>query len=548
MDIRCGEEMQSMTPRYIDKKIIVYGTERQYRILKSFFDELEFSGYTDSKYELRNYNNNDFHIILCTDDKEEVYRDLYVDGMQDISFDDQLIETVNFPINEYVSGKDVYVWGTGFWCSVFERWLCDKKIDLNVKNYIDNDPEKQGSKREDIFIISPTELAEKNGIIIVATDATNYTGICKDIDSFGLDDFDVISVHIIMDDIAGDFYKVYKADYFFDTLCKNLDRNVRIRQNGIVSSCCMATPSNYGNIYYDSFEKIWNSKRARINRLSLSSRAFVFCDHNRCPFLSNVNKQEITHDAEYWIDYKEEALPESIAPEIDGSCNLRCTSCRNEIFVDNSNIRDVYTDVIIEKVLHLPVSIIINTVGEPLVSKNSMRVIEHPKMIQNGRLGLYTNGTRLTPELVDHLLEKYDTMEMSISVDAATEKTYEKIRRGGNFKNLLRNIGYISEKRKEGRVSFLQLNYVVQATNVAEMEMFAEMAERLHVDRVVMNGIENWGLFTEEEFTEHSVVGEDGIREEFAGFFTDDLKNNRIVNFYNLSHYLGLEPQIMMMI
>lgn len=73
--------------------------------------------------------------------------------------------------------------------------------------------------------------------------------------------------------------------------------------------------------------------------------------------------------------------------------------------------------------------------GEPLL---------HPDIIEMTKLAptsIVTNGELLTPELLDKLSLK----EIRISLDGADKETHEKIRVGGNFETVVRNIEHAAK-------------------------------------------------------------------------------------------------------
>ena len=100
---------------------------------------------------------------------------------------------------------------------------------------------------------------------------------------------------------------------------------------------------------------------------------------------------------------------------------------------------------------------------------------------------------------------------LTVSIDAATKDTYERIRRNGNFEQLQKNMEFAASLRKEGRLRYFRMNFVVQAENYREMVPFVKWGERLGVDEVFFTKILNWGTYTEEEFARISMMEKDGI-------------------------------------
>ena len=540
----------------IGKEIVVYGNRNQFEDLRYVFSRDKFVAYSENIEEIEKYAMLDKFILLCGKDKEKMESRLRAVDWKEGGFcsDDEKIKELNYPLQKICKEKKLYVWGTGYWCTKFEEYLQEQDdSDIKINGYIDSNSDVWGTLRNGVEILSPESLPKEDVLVVVATNYNNYVEIEHFLRDISISKENYISVHVVMDDVAGYFKRIYDAETYYPVRCKNDDRNARLAHNGNLCTCCMARQSVYGNIYLSDFDDIWNSKRAIISRLSLQNQTFVYCEKDRCPFLSGVSSKErvdLEEQKEVPAFYKQEypGYPDSIAPEIDCSCNLHCKSCRNEVFIDTSPERDIYADLLLDKIVSLPPKLVISTVGDPFVSKNCLRVIHDEKTRQKKTIGIYSNGILLTPSVLDELLNEYETIDLSISVDAATKETYEKLRRGGKWDILQRNLSYYGKMREAGKITYLQLNYTLQADNVSEMEDFMLQAEALQADRVAMNAIENWGHISQEEYDKMAVTFEGKVKDKYMKYFTRELLENPLINFHNLSNLLNVEPKKMYMI
>ncbi|HRE05570.1 MAG TPA: hypothetical protein PKX00_08175, partial [Opitutaceae bacterium] len=68
--------------------------------------------------------------------------------------------------------------------------------------------------------------------------------------------------------------------------------------------------------------------------------------------------------------------------------------------------------------------------------------------------------------------------------DAATEATYSVTRRGGDWRQLLENMAFLSGLRRAGEIGELILYFVVQKANFREMADFVRLGKRFAADRV----------------------------------------------------------------
>ena len=149
-------------------------------------------------------------------------------------------------------------------------------------------------------------------------------------------------------------------------------------------------------------------------------------------------------------------FPLYIQIEHTGKCNLKCPTCLQGI----KSLRDNYSRGfkplsmnLYEKVLneareyHCP-SMSFHNNDEPLLLNDLEERIKMAKKAGFIDLIITTNANLLNRERTDKLL-KSGVTKINFSVDAFNEKDYEKIRIGGNFKNVIRNIDYFVKRRDD---------------------------------------------------------------------------------------------------
>lgn len=526
--------------------VIVYGSQKQMLDLQYVFKNVKIHDYSQNPKDILHFLKYGGRAILCKKQKPDISPKL---NYEQYDWDDELIKTLNCSLNKESCGKRVVIWGTGKICANFEQ-ECQQLKEVTIYGYVDSDKEKVGNKRRSLPILDPMQINPSDYYVIIATNLINYIEIKNQLKEIGFTD-GYIYYRTLIDDLAVYFKKTYESNVYFPTVkCPNKDNSVRIRQNGDLCTCCMSYESILGNLFEQEFEEAWNSKRALISRLAIENRTYVNCDKKRCPFLSGIKPETLTNNIQISWNYKENSrqYPDSIAPEVDCSCNLYCKSCRDKIFIEDSPQVAAFTELIIKKLVNLPVRFIINTVGEPFSSKYCKSILYHEKTKHRKNISLYTNGILLTPNVLDKLLENYFSIEIAVSMDAATKTTYEQLRRNGNFDILCKNLEYISVKRKENRVSYLQLNYVLQICNIAEMEKFIIYAKKLGSDRIAINAIENWGHMSAEEYGEVSIIENGKLKAGLEQYFLKEYITDDIINFHNLSNFIGARPRLMYMI
>jgi molybdenum cofactor biosynthesis enzyme MoaA len=90
-------------------------------------------------------------------------------------------------------------------------------------------------------------------------------------------------------------------------------------------------------------------------------------------------------------------------------------------------------------------------------------------------------------------------------VDAAQRDTYERLRRGGKWIDILESLEWIKNKKIENGMS-LHLRMVVQRDNIDQLLEFYELGQNYLADQIDYVRITNWGTYSEKEFKSIDVV------------------------------------------
>ena len=114
----------------------------------------------------------------------------------------------------------------------------------------------------------------------------------------------------------------------------------------------------------------------------------------------------------------------------------------------------------------------------------------------------------MTPERF-HSRLKQKTQHVNVSVDAGTESTYEKIRPGGKWSQLTKNIFLLDQNiaNKEFPDLFSwQLNFIVQHENYLEIPLFLDWAFKLKSKpNIWFNLIDDWGHLNKTQFNSKAI-------------------------------------------
>lgn len=279
-------------------------------------------------------------------------------------------------------------------------------------------------------------------------------------------------------------------------ICLRPFYSLKVFLKGDVYVCCPAWPrGKVGNLKKKTLIGIWNDKPIQYMRMMMLEGRWEKICRPSCPVIINyrINKEII-----YLDNLKPHAITQEIISEIkskkiklvtkptclelDNSmvCNINCIMCGREYFknnttLDNRALVGKAMEEVKELLPHLR-EVLLAGYGDPFARPDTREFLLNldPSLYPELKINLLTNGL---------LLQKYwDKIKnlnfgyIDISVDAATKETYEKIRRGGKWKDLLNAFDII----KDNRELFLdaRINMTVMRDNYREIPLFVELASK----------------------------------------------------------------------
>ena len=127
---------------------------------------------------------------------------------------------------------------------------------------------------------------------------------------------------------------------------------------------------------------------------------------------------------------------------------------------------------------------------------------------------------------------------LSISLDAATKETYEKIRIGGKWEDLLRVLDLV--KQNKNKFGFIVLNMTVMRSNYKEIPQFIDLAESCGFNCFFQS---LWGKFDNENIFElKDIIALENLKK----IIINETSKNRstLVLWGNLLSYLDIPLNI----
>ena len=261
--------------------------------------------------------------------------------------------------------------------------------------------------------------------------------------------------------------------------------------------CQSWLPQSIGNLQVQSLDEIVGSDIHRHVRSSIQDGTYRYCNEHQCSYLKSGS---LLHGQPERIKHLRLA--------IDDSCNLRCPSCRKGLIFHKEGsayqlgIR--LADRINEWLYRYqhPVQVHIGSDGDPFASHVYRHFMEQTPERDNISYSILTNALLFkefsprVPYVINNL------KELGVSIDGATQETYEKLRLGGKWEKITENLEYISQLKQKHGFRFI-LHFVVQKDNYHEMQDIVTLGEQYHADRVWLSRVQDWNIWS--NFDEHNI-------------------------------------------
>ena len=159
--------------------------------------------------------------------------------------------------------------------------------------------------------------------------------------------------------------------------------------------------------------------------------------------------------------------------EINNSCNINCTFCNTKASPRIKQLMDLKTfDSTLCHLKSMGINtLFLHTIGDPLAN---VRLAEYLKAIRiNGmRVGYLSTNGLLLHKHIETLIEYKDIVgPIRFSIDGSKRETYEKIRVGGDWHVLMKNLDLGKRKLLSRGYEFL-FDFTITKENIEEMGEF----------------------------------------------------------------------------
>lgn len=183
--------------------------------------------------------------------------------------------------------------------------------------------------------------------------------------------------------------------------------------------------------------------------------------------------------------------------EITGRCNLNCIMCAYPFFQHGDMSLELFKKVL--PLFYYANNVVLQGIGESLLHPDFIIMLSLAKNT-GAKISFATNGTVMNEELAEAIVLN-DVDHVMISIDAATELTYQKIRRGGDFEKVINNIKKLNQVKKKHNSNLprLSFEFVAMRQNISDLPKLVKLAKELEINVI---GVRHMYIFREELVSE----------------------------------------------
>ena len=267
-------------------------------------------------------------------------------------------------------------------------------------------------------------------------------------------------------------------------------------------------------------EDPWNGPVAQEIRRSILEGGYSYCARQSC---YHIHQGTLPKKADVKDTYIREIIdnnlirlpcgPYSIILAHDTTCNLFCPSCRAKPLhadTDQKARHDAFFRTQVKPLMGENLNWVrLGYTGEAFASQHVLSSIVTIDYNRYDKLKFFviSNGTLITPDTWEKLGPAAERMtHLRISIDGASESSYESLRKPAKWKTIKKNMDFIKSLREAGSVKYLCVVCIVQKTNANDLEKLYRYCLSWGVDELVFAPLRNWGAFSEAYYNEHNVA------------------------------------------
>ena len=198
-------------------------------------------------------------------------------------------------------------------------------------------------------------------------------------------------------------------------------------------------------------------------------------------------------------------FPYMVALEVTNDCTLNCVMCPRSHRTDGPGYMtlELFQQVIEECAKHKSmVELVFTGMGEPLLHPQILDMFRLAKSVGIPTVRVVTTALLLTKDKVDTILDGPGLDQISVSLDAFTPETYQKIKGGPHFHKVLENLEYFLDQRDKRRCwkPFVNLHILKMKETASEINRFVQKWEQKlkKGDQIIIKGFHTFAGVVED--------------------------------------------------
>lgn len=300
-------------------------------------------------------------------------------------------------------------------------------------------------------------------------------------------------------------------------ICLSPFVSATVLSKGLVALCACSGwhPSTVGNIFDQPLLEILNNNLSQEIRQTVIDGTYDFCNADKCGIIvsNQLNDPADLDEATRKKIQTRVGLPREIIMSGDMTCNLSCPSCRTQVYKPNELEIDNQIELgkaISKNCFSEPTENIIlltlSTTGELFASPMLLAFLESIPVDDFPNLSLHIQTNALLAKSRWHRLGAFQNRisRITVTFDSTEKETYEEIRRGGCWEDLINNLEFLQSKKQQQNFEY-NSRMVVQLKNFHQMQDFYTMSKQYSFDRVEYGRLQDWSTWSPEEFKRHDV-------------------------------------------
>ena len=205
-------------------------------------------------------------------------------------------------------------------------------------------------------------------------------------------------------------------------------------------------------------------------------------DKNKVTSNSELNEKEYSERA---IILK--SFPRSMFVQMDAPCNQDCLFCSRPETYSYFRLEEFRGkfEAKLEEAFSSAERLLLTGSGELLSLPEAKKNLEYFNRYTYAEKMFATNGSSLTPKMVDFLIESGNRYDIHISIHASNKATHAIMTKSGTYDVLMENLKYLrSVKNDAGKLS-INFVFLMTTSNVGDLPAFIDFAADYGADGVI---------------------------------------------------------------